>query len=348
MESDSDNVSSPQAVEQARQRAAGSSLERGLLTTVRQWVDVFGWIRLGRVMRMAGSPPIVTTVLAMTLLWVMVTNVAGSRSLLVGWGPLSSSQTPIHLPVPDVSWVSAVIGCSLWMLFVVPTILLLMRQGALLVAGREMTGLFATLKYVGRRTPHAWLAMIIPVACTLPFALAVWLLSLLGGLNGTAGVFSWLVGFGIFLASLPAGVLLFGALVAVPLSWSAIVNEREPDVLDALSRGYEYLYRRPLQLLLYLAVTGGLLWVIAGLYGCIAQTAVMFAASTSIDGPAVPAAVSFFAILPVVGVITVFFGCCGGIYLLLRLDAGGQEPEDLWVDGTDVKIPLPNLPAEST
>ena len=57
--------------------------------------------------------------------------------------------------------------------------------------------------------------------------------------------------------ALPCGILAFGANVAVPLSWAALTNERDPDPLDSLSRGYEYLFRRPLRLR---TVLGRLSW----------------------------------------------------------------------------------------
>ena len=107
--------------------------------------------------------------------------------------------------------------------------------------------------------PHmrAWWRFV-PLACVL----VVMAVANTGHLVGSAEFDSerWTTLFGTAaiaaLLAIPCGVLVFGANFAVPLGWAAMAVEREPDPLDALSRGYEYLYRRPLQLVMYLPSVG--------------------------------------------------------------------------------------------
>ena len=48
--------------------------------------------------------------------------------------------------------------------------------------------------------------------------------------------------------------------------------------------------------------------------------------------------------LPAVVVLTVMWSLVGGVYLLLRYDAGGQEVEDLWQPAPPPKPSFPKLP----
>ena len=48
--------------------------------------------------------------------------------------------------------------------------------------------------------------------------------------------------------------------------------------------------------------------------------------------------------LPFVIVLTLLWNLVGGVYLLLRYDAGGQEVEDLWQPAPPAKSSLPDLP----
>jgi hypothetical protein len=51
--------------------------------------------------------------------------------------------------------------------------------------------------------------------------------------------------------------------------------------------------------------------------------------------------------LPVVVLLTALWSLLGGVYLLLRYDAGGQEVEDLWQADTCPEPPLPSIPSQS-
>ena len=55
----------------------GHDLEAGLLARVREWTDVFPWLRLGRTLRVAGSPPLVFLMATTFAVWCL-----GQRKML--------------------------------------------------------------------------------------------------------------------------------------------------------------------------------------------------------------------------------------------------------------------------
>ena len=367
------------------------------MSRVREWTDIFPWLRLGRVLRLAGSPPTLVVVAIALLLWSLILGWLGVRLLdrpaqsLLGLhasdsginqgssfaesfqlgllpmkGGLPSQLIDSVFPRQAESWhwVAGLLACVVSLLIWTPVLLLLLRQGALLTAGRDMAGLSESLKFVLRRTPPAWLAALIPLICVallaVPILLAGWLDYVLGGL----GFFSWPLSIVVALLAIPCGLLAFGANFAVPLSWAAIVNEAVPDPLDALSRGYEYLYRRPLQLVLYAFLSAVTLWVVTLLAVGISGSALAIAERCLGNGPSVASGSAaeladgknissrltghtamFLVSVPIVVAITLFWGLLGGVYLLLRRDAGGQEVEDLWLAPPAPAEPLPSLPA---
>jgi hypothetical protein len=112
------------------------------------------------------------------------------------------------------------------------------------------------------------------VGAPLLVALAVLLLALplaLAGLLFRFDVLALLLGLA-WIVALVAGAAL--AIVAIglafgwPLMWSTVAVERT-DAFDAISRGFAYLFQRPLHLLFYV--------VVASLLGMLAQVAVEFA-----------------------------------------------------------------------
>ena len=123
---------------------------------------------------------------------------------------------------------------------------------------------------------------------------------------------------------------------------------KQPDTLDSLSRGYEYLFRRPLQLVLYVVVSVLILWVVRLIASGIAVAAVAISTKTLLfcGSPVsvVEMSATMLAHLPVVAMLTSMWSLIGGIYLLLRYDAGGQEVEALWVPEPDPAPPLPQVP----
>ena len=374
----------------------GHDPETGVVSRVREWTDIFPWLRLGRVLRLAGSPPSLVVVAIALLLWSLILEGLGVQPLdrpaqsLLGLHAADSGidedasftesfqlgLLPMNGGLPSrlvdsvfpnqaarFHWAARLLVCVISLLIWTPVLLLLLRQGALLTAGRDMAGLSGSLKFVLRRTPPAWLAAFIPLICVallaVPMLLAGWLDYVLGGL----GFLSWPLSIVVALLAIPCGLLAFGANFAVPLSWAAIINEAVPDPLDALSRGYEYLYRRPLQLVLYAFLSAVTLWVVTLLAVGISGSALAIAERclgnglTVVSGSAAELAddrnissqltgytAMFLASLPIVVAITLFWGLLGGVYLLLRRDAGGQEVEDLWLAPPAPAEPLPSLP----
>ncbi len=127
-----------------------------------------------------------------------------------------------------------------------------------------------------------------------------------------------------------------------------VINEQDPDPLDALSRGYEYLFRRPIQLVFYvlfsvllLTVVGSLASAVAWSASEIATSALWFVGSSDALQRITSSILWRF---PAVVVLTLTWSLVGGVYLLLRYDAGGQEVEDLWQPTPPERPSLPDLP----
>ena len=153
------------------------------------------------------------------------------------------------------------------------------------------------------------------------------------------------------LIAVVCGILAFGSYFAVPIGWAALVNEKEPDVLDSLSRGYEYLYRRPMQMAMYWCIAIVILLVVVffaegvGLVGAKVSVTMMELAGAS--DSMIATTRSHLRLFPFVVSMTLFWSLAGGIYLLLRRDAGGQEIEDLWQPTSLPTKPLPKIPTNN-
>jgi hypothetical protein len=228
-----------------------------------------------------------------------------------------------------------------------PLAMLLARQGALLTAVRSMMAFGPGISLATRRAPAGWLAALVPLLCVLPFV------AILLVIGWCSTWFAEIQSLRLIAASigalvaLPAGLLAFGSYVAIPISWAALINEQEADPLDALSRGYEYLFRRPVQLVFYavismllLAIVGLLASAIAWSASEIASSALWFAGASDVLQRITSSILWRF---PAVVVLTLTWSLVGGIYLLLRCDAGGQEVEDLWQPATAERPSLPEL-----
>ncbi len=349
---------------------AGYSLEAGVLARARSWVDIFGWIRLGRVLRVAGSPILLLMVAFTTCLWLTGLNVLlGAR-----YGIESS---PLFVSVDDTSIVArlfkdalavteiframflpevfnqespygtlSLLARSLWSILVwSPCSMVLLRQGALLTAGRPMQPIGDVARWVLRRIRNSYLAAVIPSVGVLSMFWVVPITYWLSSIIRLEAV-DWLFSLVLVCLAIPMGMLAFGSLVAIPLSWAAVINERDPDTLDSLSRGYEYLYRRPLRLLSYAVVAILILFAINTLAtGVVGYAARMVAYPVEMNGGGglSNTTVSLLRFVPVVVTYTVIWSLIGGIYLLLRQDAGGQEVEDLWIEPSQPSAALPEL-----
>lgn len=350
----------------------GHDPEAGMLARMRQWTDVLPWLRLVRTLRAAGSPTLILIVAVSMAVWrpiltaILVTPSSGGEMEAVG-DPIAmvSGLTPPAIASAVAEFNSAILPTSLfefatdrnhsipwyrwlagivWSLLVwTPVGMLLMRQGALLTADRAMLGARQGGLASLRRAWLGWQIAVVPLACAVTLALLMlvpgWLarMSWLGWLEGVLAMI-------VIAVAIPCGILVFGASFAVPLGWAAAINERDPDSLDCLSRGYEYLMRRPLHLVWYGLVSLVLLTVIGQLAAGIgvaadkvAITALEVAGAPDSLGIRVSSLLSYF---PSVVVLALYWSLVGGVYLLLRYDAGGQEVEDIWIPSR-MDDPLP-------
>lgn len=344
--------------------------ETGMFECVREWNDLFPWFRLLRTLRMAGSPPLVMlTLVWLGLWWLGQWMILGDRmpsggpelgGELVGaaYRPvhqvsrlayLTSPSTVYQLPSRAAGW-RLLIGCAWSLLVWTPWALLLMRQGALLTAGRPMISLGDGLRLSLRRMLRAWLVALVPMVCVAAIGLLLFTCGKLAQLMAGIQVLDILAAVILALIAIPCGVLAFGSHFAIPLGWAAIVNEPHPDPLDSLSRGYEYFLRRPLHLVGYGLLSILLIVVIGLLAAGVAVSAASVTAAllgTADEGHAaglvrrVATVLSWF---PPAVMVTLTWGLVGGVYLLLRRDAGGQEVEDVWLPPADPQPPLPSLP----
>lgn len=347
----------------------GHDPETGILSRMREWTDVFPWLRLARTLRVAGSPPLVLLTAIVFSIWrfgetlilgsdpgrdAMRLDATSLLDFVLQSGAMIASHirgsipTSIYDPASSQLWWQDLLGI-LWSLLIwAPIAMLLARQGALLTAGRTMVGLKPGFSHVIRRSPAAWLAALVPLACVFAMGLLIaavgWSARLPDGVLGLEALLAIIAS----LIAIPCGILAFGAGVAVPLGWAALVNERDPDSLDSLSRGYEYLFRRPLQLVLYVALSLGILSFIGALATGIAWAASSVAiAMLNLSGcsPTVPQLTQqVLQLFPTVVVLTLLWSLIGGVYLLLRYDAGGQDVEDLWQPSPRATPSLPSIP----
>ena len=331
----------------------GYDLETGMLLRVHEWIDLFPWLRLLRVLRVAGSPTFLTLTAIVMSLWFVGVQLILAMTAGVPDQTLFDGQGNVEAVAISASslW-KARVAVVIWSVIVWgPLGMLLARQGALLTAGRSLMSLGSAASLAGRRAPAGWLSAVVPFLCLLPFALAVLLVGGLFAYLPDLPVLQWSGGLIVALIVLPGGLLIFGAIFAVPISWAALVNEREPDPLDSLSRGYEYLFRRPVQFVLYVVLAAVLTSIIGGLAWGVGRVAAELATfGLSIVGAAESlqaTTVLIYQFLPYVAMAALAWSLLGGIYLLLRQDAGSQEVEDLWITPTVPRPSLPELPTSS-
>ena len=130
-----------------------------------------------------------------------------------------------------------------------------------------------------------------------------------------------------------------------------MVCESDPDPIDSLSRGYEYLFRRPMQLIWY-GVVSVILCVVAGrmIDGVGLMTLLIIrsiALAFSPDATLIGAATATLALLMFSWKSSLALALLGGSYLLLRRDANGQDVEDFWQPVQAAEESLPQLPPEA-
>lgn len=316
-----------------------SGLESGLLQRVREWTDLFPWLRLVRVLRIAASPTMLVLTAATLVFWI------GGFAIFSESLGFDAIRKPSELSA-QISMAGLVWTLTVW----TPAAICLTRQGGLLAAGRSLGGIRSVLSLGARRCWRGWVSAAIPFAGAFLVSLVIWPIGWIG--QATKGVVWMEIPLGALagLAAIPAGVVAFGGVVAVPLSWAALGNEKDSDPLNALSRGYESLFRRPLHLTFYLLVSTGFGWVILMIAEGISFASTLVATSvlelTGCSPQVASVTSSALTAVPAVVVATLGGGFLGGIYLLLRYDTGGQEIEDLWETQEASAPPLPALPTQ--
>ncbi|MCO8124308.1 hypothetical protein NHH03_21385 [Stieleria sp. TO1_6] len=330
---------------------SGYEFEDGMFSRMRSWVDVAPWIRLGRVCRILASPSNVGLVFLGVILTVMV----------LGWGlgvfaqrarltPLMTDMQQLAGLVIGQSVLKSLFAVGFLVLLWTPIVQFVCRSGASLTAGMTLPDNRSSGQIVRTRCWWSYLVPIVPWLCLLTFALLLFLVRI-PSLLVNVPLLSILSGGCIGLLAIPAGVLGFGALFAIPLGLAAMVNEPDPDPIDSLSRGYEYLFRRPLSVVWYGLVSGVLIYLSGYLLGGVCAMALLVVGLIGGVGGADPRLIASAA--TVVGwlltawQLTFAFGLLGGVYLLLRRDAGGQEVEDLWLPPQPATKPLPSLPKQA-
>ncbi|MEM6365731.1 MAG: hypothetical protein AAF745_14980, partial [Planctomycetota bacterium] len=331
--------------------------ETGMFSRMRSWVDVAPWVRLARVMRLLASPlyvGIVFVALAITTLLVgemfLFRTLVGPFGLdwlfgLDAWGAKSTDSG-----AGPTTWYGQWFVAAMLIFIWTPVMQLTARGGASLVAGRGLPPLSVIAPLIYRRFLKSTLVWIIPPVCILALMFGIYLMRLPAiwfSARWLSVATGWIVG----LACLPVGVLGFGACFAIPLGLIAMVTEPDPDPIDSLSRGYEYLFRRPLFLAWY-TILGGILlilfgWLFGGLTGVMSVAATQIGSIWVLDAVSIHGAGRVIDLLFLSGLMTLFLASLGGIYLLLRYDAGGQEVEDLWEPAQPAAPQLPTLPREA-
>ena len=335
---------------------AGYQLETGLLSRVRQWIDVFGPLRLIRVMRISVSPLSLFADTVVYLVWQLgfvtflsprpqwqtFANSGSDNLALIGFGSNPTSMwMALSRPAPWSSFWLVAWSLLLW----TPIALFLARQGGLLTADRTMESSAQLAKRSLRRTPSAWLASIVPTLCGAAIGLMLAVLLLLLRLVAGLAFLEIPLAVAITIVAIPIGLLLFGSFAATPMALASIANEAQPDPLDSLSRGYESLYRRPLHLfssVITAMILVALVWLIASGVSELASVAVSVLAKVlGVDPDQQMRVYACLVELPTIVAVTTWLAMVGGIYLLARHDTGGQEVEDLWIPEKPVPAPMP-------
>lgn len=334
--------------------------ERNLLGQLRTWTDIFPWLRLVGVLRVAGGPIWIAHVFLTMLIWLggisfsleqaqfesLTLSFRESFSLVYGASILSTSlgdllvslSWPVLGMVTALGWAGVLWTSLLWL----PTSMLLIRAGALLTAGREMPSYLSTIRLVGQRLWAGLVILSLPLVCALPFwmaiggvtALLVWFGSLFG--ESASHAIQWLSAVMVVPIAVVAGLLLAAGKFAVPLGLANLMTMAEADPMDSLSRGYEYTLRRLPQLLGYsliALVLGGIVmvaWTMIGLTALAIMSGI---------GQAPAASTTVVGLLLVAISVMLAWAMFGGVYLLLRQSAGGQEVEDIWAESDAIVAP---------
>jgi hypothetical protein len=322
---------------------AGYDLETGVLQRVRRWRDAIPALVLIDALRVAGSP------LYVGLFWIAVSI---ASLLPITWSIDLPVGTTLLLGidrVDDLRWWSLAVAIGLIIIGTLPAALAA-RGGACYAAGRTQS-----FTDNGRVTLARWLRLfaipLAPVAITAGLSVVM---VAAGAFGRIGGIGSWLVEV-TAVAGLPIAILIGliagGAVAAVPLAIAATVLEKQSDVLDSLSRGYEYLYRRPVYLLFYStcsAIMVAIVWQLALLVTHAAILVGGWGLQIGSGETSMPRGFQWLLLrLPLAAAFTAGWGQVGAIYLLMRQAANDQEVEDIATSPSDTRFTdMPNLKSE--
>ena len=138
-----------------------------------------------------------------------------------------------------------------------------------------------------------------------------------------------------FPIAITGGLLLGGVLIGTVLMWAAAVSEENADAFDVASRGFEYLFQRPLKTVFYLVLATLVSFVMTTIFSTIAELAVRLACGVDwrqMLGKVKPVNVPVLAAtLLDAYAMNLFFSLSAIVYLLLRRDANHRELEDVWL-----------------
>ncbi len=338
---------------------SGYDLETGILQRVRRWRDALPILILPLALRVAGSPLYV----GLCLVAVLITRgiLAGAEPAAGGpiaalayafsfsgamvWSHVLSPLAAMLGLLTDFRWVDQTRTEDLLRLLALVAVwglpaATLARAGACYAAGRDQSFLQNTAVAL-RRLFWVWSIAVLPVVAVLGLSLVMFVTGLLERL-GRGGL--WLSEWAALL-SLPlvilVGLLAAGALVAVPLAWAAMTVEKRSDSIDSLSRGYEYLYRRPVQLVWYGLCGYGLTMIVFLIAVAVSSAGLVLATAAARAGSGNEAGQAWLqwivGHLPLAVAAAAMWGLVGAVYLLMRQSANQQEIEDIAVSPVELR-----------
>ena len=331
----------------------GHELEVGMLQRIRSWRDLIPGVILLHALRVCGAPSYVALMLVTTLVASAVFTLGDVSYSLNQLVILQLFDTPSRIANACVAWRSAFTYGSLLLpaavvFMVAIPVSMVIRAGGLYAAGREPGSMVDGYRQTIRRVPSLMAATILPVACVTGLVVPLGLLALLDRIPSVGDYVSESLAILVVPLLILLGLIAAGAATAIPLAWAAISLEKKQDPFDALSRGYEYTYRRPVQCLVYFL----LCFALSEFTSAMARTVCKVAGKISLysydkisSGEPLPGVIEVVLTqLPHTVWLTTFFASLGATYLLLRKHANQQEIEDVAVSPIDNRrSELPSL-----
>jgi len=327
---------------------SGYDLESGFLYRVRQWRDAMPVLALVPALRVAGSPTYVG--------WGWLVVLAGGWLNAQFWNfsfadLLAADETGNWALSKSLgAWQQWLAIVAIVLIAILPA-MIVSRAGACYAAGRfQSFSQHACIAFGHVR--QSLVSLILTLGIVIGLASVIAIGGLVGRWRGSVGsILAEGVGVLLIPVAILAGLIAAGAVVAVPLALTAMVIEKQSDALDSLSRGYEYLYRRPIHLLFFSLVSLVLLaiaWVMATAVSAAAILIGEMALRIGSGAEAPKLWVLILARLPLAVTLTAGWGQIGAIYLLLRQAANDQEIEDIAVSEVDLRpADMPTLRTSS-